>query len=135
MNKIEDVIKNISLNPMLIQMTFRYKNSTDLSGFILRKPKFITHDKTGMESCSFIIYQINNKKDVLQIDSFSCITFVKDLVEQLKTLENVTFVATVGKMRFSKIVHGLYSQVVEMETLFELDEPLAEEWERKENDK
>ena len=53
--------------------------------------------------------------------------YVKELIEQLKKQQKVLFVATVGKLRHH-FKYGDYSQVVEMQTLAELDLPLANEW-------
>ena len=113
--------------PMLMEMTYKYRNDVELSGFIIRKPKFIKHDKTGVESCSLLLFQINNANGQLKLESFNCMVYVKDLIEQLKEQKNVLLVATVGKLRHH-FKYGDYSQVVEMKTLYELDIPLANEW-------
>lgn len=129
--KIEEVIDQVIQNPICVDMVYKYRNSIDLCGWILRKPKFVKHDRTGVESASVLIYQIDNTKGKIKLESFSCMVYVKDLIEQLKKQENVCLVATVGKLRYSKIVSGLYSQVLEMKTIYELDIPLAEEWKKK----
>ena len=105
-------------------MTYKYRNNVELSGWIIRKPKFIKHDRTGVESASILLYQINGE---LKIESFNCMCYVKELIEQLKKQKKVLFVATVGKIRHH-FKYGDYSQVVEMKTLAELDVPFAAEW-------
>ena len=135
MKTINKVVEEIVDNPLIAEMTNRYKNTLELSGLILRKPKIIKHDKTGVESCSFILFHFNNKKNYLILDSFSCITYDKDVIEQFKTLDKVICVATIGKVRYSKSIGGLYSQVHDIKTLFELDIGLADEWEKKKDDK
>lgn len=130
MAKVEDVINELVLNPATIDMTYKYRNNVDLSGWVIRKPKFIKHDIKGVESCSLLLYQINNSNGEIKVECYSCMVYVKELVEQLKKQENVLFVATVGKLRYSPKIRGYYSQVVEMATLMELDVPLADEQER-----
>jgi len=127
---INELIDEIVGNPIVIDMTYKYKNSIELSGWVLRKPKFITHDKTGVESCSLLLYQINNVNGEIVMNSFSCMVYVKELIEQLKTTNNVIFVACVGKVRHH-YKFGDYTQVLEMETIAELPNELAREWETK----
>ena len=127
MPKINDIVDKLVLNPITIDMTYKYKNTVELSGWIIRKPKFIKHDKTGVESCSLLLFQINNKNGDIKLESFNCMVYVKELIEQLKVQEKVLFVATIGKVRHH-YKYGDYSQIVEMQTLAELDLPLANEW-------
>ena len=129
----KNVLEKVLQSPIIYDSCYKNKNSIDLSGWVLRKPKFIKNDKTGTESCSLILYQINQTMGELKIESFSLMVYVKDLINQLKNQDKVLYVATIGKLRYSKIVQGLYSQVTEMETLFELDIPLAEQWNKNEN--
>lgn len=102
-----------------------YRNDIYLSGFLLRKPRFFKNDKTGVESCSFMLYQIIANSYGLKVESFNCITYVTPLVEQLKEQKNVIFVATVGKFRHSFKIENNYSQVLEMKTMIELDRELV----------
>lgn len=127
MPTFDKCIEELALNPATIDMTYKYSNNIELSGWIIRKPKFIKHDKKGVESASLLLYQINNSKGEIKIECFSCMVYVKELVEQLKKQENVLFVATVGKLRYSYKIRGYYSQVVEMATLMETDTPLVNE--------
>ena len=128
----KEVVSKVLASPILYESGYKNHNSIDLSGWVLRKPKFIKNDKTGIESCSLILYQINQVRGETKMETFSLMVYVKDLIDQLKQQDKVLYIATVGKLRYSKIVKGLYSQVTEMETLFELDIPLAEEWGKKE---
>lgn len=127
MPKINDIVDKLVLNPITIDMTYKYKNTVELSGWIIRKPKFIKHDKTGVESCSLLLFQINNKNGEIKLESFNCMVYVKELIEQLKVQDKVLFVATLGKIRHH-YKYGDYSQIVEMQTLAEMDLPLANEW-------
>lgn len=127
MKALKDTIDSMLGNPVLTEMTYKYRNNVELSGWIIRKPKFIKHDRTGVESASILLYQINNVNGELKIESFNCMCYVKELIEQLKKQKKVLFVATVGKIRHH-FKYGDYSQVVEMKTLAELDTPFANEW-------
>lgn len=128
MRTLTKVIEEVMKNPVVVEMNYKNKNLVELSGYILVKPKFIKHDRTGIESCSFILFQLNNRKGVLNVDSFSCMCYVKELIEQFKTLDKVIYVAALGQLRYSKIVKNTYTQVGEIKTLFELDDDLADEW-------
>ena len=127
MKPLKDTIDSMLGNPVLTEMTYKYRNNVELSGWIIRKPKFIKHDRTGVESASLLLFQINNVNGELKIESFNCMCYVKELIEQLKKQQKVLFVATVGKIRHH-FKYGDYSQVVEMQTLAELDIPFANEW-------
>lgn len=127
MKPLKDTIDLMLGNPVLTEMTYKYRNNVELSGWIIRKPKFIKHDRTGVESASLLLFQINNVNGELKIESFNCMCYVKELIEQLKKQKKVLFVATVGKIRHH-FKYGDYSQVVEMQTLAELDIPFANEW-------
>ena len=127
MKPLKDTIDLMLGNPVLTEMTYKYRNNVELSGWIIRKPKFIKHDRTGVESASLLLFQINNVNGELKIESFNCMCYVKELIEQLKKQQKVLFVATVGKIRHH-FKYGDYSQVVEMQTLAELDMPFANEW-------
>ena len=120
-------IDKLMLNPLTIDMTYKYTNNVALSGWIVRKPKYIKHDTKNIESCSFLLNQISNFNGVVKIETFSCVCYVKDLVEQIKKQKNILFVAIVGKVRHH-YKYGDYTQVVEMQTLAEIDLPLANEW-------
>ena len=125
MKTLKDTIEEMLTSPVLSSLTHKYKNSIDLSGWIIRKPKVVKHDTKKIESCSFILYQINNIKDVLKIDSYECITYITDLVRQLEKQDNIIFVATIGKVRHH-YKYGDYTQVLEMKTIAELNMPLIE---------
>lgn len=127
MPSFKETSDKLLLNPIVVDMGYKTKNSVELSGWIIRKPKFIKHDKTGVESCSLLLYQIMNVGGEIKIESFNLMVYVKELIEQLKNQKKVLFVATVGKIRHH-FKYGDYSQVVEMETLAELDIPFANEW-------
>ena len=127
MPSFKETSDKLLLNPIVIDMGYKTKNNVELSGWIIRKPKFIKHDKTGVESCSLLLYQVMNAGGEIKIESFNLMVYVKELIEQLKKQQKVLFVATVGKIRHH-FKYGDYSQVVEMETLAELDIPFANEW-------
>lgn len=127
MKTIKETIDLVLHNPVTMDLTYKYRNSVQLSGFIIRKPKFIKHDKTGVESCSLILYQINNAKGEIKLESFSCMVYGKNLVDQLKKVDKVLFVATMDILRHH-FKYGDYSQITEIETIAELDIDLTSEW-------
>lgn len=125
MKPISQLISDLALNPLMIDMTYKYSNVVELSGFLLRKPKVFKHDTKNVESCSFIVYQINNTSGSVRVETFSCITYVTELIEQLKVQDKVLLVANVGKIRYSSKI-GEYIQVLEMATLYELENDLVD---------
>jgi len=127
--ELTELINKLLIHPLLIEMTYKTKNQVELSGWILRKPKFIKHDKTGVESCSLPLYQITNANGKIKFESFSCMVYVKDLIEQLKKIDKVLFIAAMGKVRHHP-KYGDYSQITEIQTLIELELPLADEWKK-----
>lgn len=127
MPSYKETLDKLIMTPAALDMCYKTKNSIDLSGWVIRKPKFIKHDKTGVESASLLLYQVNNANGEIKVETFSVMVYVKDLVEQLKKQENILFVAIVGKLRHHYKL-GDYTQATEMLTLLELDIPLANEW-------
>ena len=126
MKKITQTINDLITNPILVDMTYKYRNSIELSGWVIRKPRFIKHDITGVESCSLSLYQINNVRGKIKVESFCLMVYVKDLIQQLKEQKNILFIATMGKVRHH-LNHGDYTQVTEIETIAELDIPFVED--------
>jgi len=124
---LEETIEKLVTNPLNVEMAYKYNNQIELSGWVLRKPKFITHDKKGVTSCSMILFQITNANGEIKVESFSTMVYVKELVDQLQMIDKVIFVATMGKLRHH-FKYGEYSQVTEMKTLVETDMPLAKEY-------
>lgn len=127
MPTFKEITDKLLTKSIVVDMGYKTKNNVELSGWIIRKPKFIKHDKTGVESCSLLLFQILNVNGEIKMESFNLMIYVKELIEQLKKQTNVLFVATVGKIRHH-FKYGDYSQVVEMQTIAELDIPLANEW-------
>ena len=127
----EETLDKMLENPLINEMTYKYRNSVELSGWIIRKPKFITNDKTGVESASLLLFQINNAGGRIRIESFNCITYVRDLIEQLKKQDKVLFIVSVAKLRHH-FKRGDYAQIVEMQTMGELEIPFADEYLKKE---
>lgn len=127
MPSYKETLDKLIMTPAALDMCYKTKNSIDLSGWVIRKPKFIKHDKTGVESASLLLYQVNNANGEIKVETFSVMVYVKDLVEQLKKQQNILFVAIVGKLRHHYKL-GDYTQATEMLTLLELDIPLANEW-------
>lgn len=128
---ISEVIAKVVENPVVLDMTKRYKNQIAISGWVLRKPKFTVYDSNGVESCSLILFQFENTADVLKIQTYSCMVYEQEIVKQIKNMKNVFYIAGVGKLCYSKIVHGLYAHLMELDIPRELDIPLAPQWERK----
>ena len=125
MKLTEETINKLMENPVVTDMTYKTRNSVELSGWIIFKPKFIKHDKTGVESASLLLFQLNNVSGQLKIDSFNLMVYVKDLIEQLKQQKNILFIASMGKIRHH-FKYGDYTQITEIETIAELDIPLLE---------
>lgn len=131
--KISEVIAKVVENPITVGMSKRYKNSVAISGWVLRKPKFQTFDSNGIESCSLILYQMENTTDYLKMQSYSIMIYDPTLVQELKNIKSVVFLAGVGKLCFSKKIKSLYCHLEEAKIVYELDIPLAEEWRRKDD--
>lgn len=131
MRKIQEVFDELLQHPMVVQVKDKQQNYCILSGFILRKPKFIKLDNTGVESCSLLLYQVNQTKGNTSVQVFSVVTYVKDIIKELKEVNQCAFVTFCGKALHSKKITGLYFQATVMEKDFELGIDLADEWEKK----
>lgn len=131
MKTITEIIKELALNPLVLENQENYRNVCKVSGYLIRQPKFIKNDKTGVESCSFILYQINNEKGSVTTDSFGCMTYIKEIVEKLKTINTVAFIEVMGNYRYQRKLKTHYTQATTMKIVFELDTELTEQWEAK----
>lgn len=129
-NDLTKLIEKLANEPIIIDMTRKYQNAMILNGWILRKPKIIVHDTNHKESCSFILYQVVNANGLIEIQSFSCMTFIKSIVDQFKEQKNILCVRVVGKSKYSKYAKMSYCQVEEIKTLVELDYDMASEWKK-----
>ena len=131
----EEVFKKINETPLVRELQGKFRNNVEVSGFILRKPKFIMTKKgKPRESACFILYQPKFSSQYVKVDSFSCMTFTEDLVEQFKKLDNVIYVNCLGTLRFSRKVNSLYVAVNQITTNGELDIKLAEAYVGKNDD-
>lgn len=130
--EVEQVVNELMELPFINDMTHKYRKEASISGFILRKPKYIKHDLTQKESCTFQIYQIDNEGGATKIYSYSIIAYTLDIIEQLKKLDKVCLVALVGTIFYSTKTKCLCIRVGEIKTLMECDIELADEWRKKE---
>ena len=121
------LIGELVQNPIVVDYSNKYTNNIELNGFIVKKPRFFKHDKSGIESCSFVLFQLTNNASRLEIASFSCMTYIKELVDQLRQVDKVLMVHCSGKLIYSKKVQGCYPQVIAIETLYEFDLDLENE--------
>lgn len=131
MRRIDEVFNELLQHPMLVQIKDKQQNYWILSGYILRKPKFIKNDNNGVESASLLLYQVNPTVGNTSVQVFSVVTYVKDIVEEIKKIDKVSFVTFCGKGTFSKKINGLYFQATVMEKSFELGIDLADKWEKR----
>lgn len=122
-----EVIGKLVQSPIVVGYSNKYTNIIELNGFIVKKPRYFKHDKSGTESCSFVLFQLTNNAGRLEIASFSCMTYIKELVDQLKVLDKVIMVHCGGKLIYSKKVNGCYPQVIAIQTLYEFDLDLESE--------
>lgn len=123
-NETIGFILNSELAP---ETTYRYKNTIVLSGWVIRKPKFILSEKSRVESCSLLLFQINKTTRYIKIDSFSCLAFDKIVVEELKKLNYVTYIGLLGVLRYSKKA-GLHIQITSTKVLKKTKLPLTAEY-------
>lgn len=124
MSDIQDALIELSKHPLIHDMAYKYRNAVEVSGFLVREPNFIKNDKTGMESCSFLLYQVEHTQKGLMVDIFGCLTFDDNLIKELAKLKGITFLACVGKYRYNKKRNTHYAQISEMKVLYEIDMPL-----------
>ena len=123
---IKSVIASLMNNPLSVDP--HYKNQVAINGFIIKKPTITLHEKSGIESCSFALYQIVNGNNVSKIDDYNCMTFDKDLIAQIKEQKDVLYVGIEGQLRYSKRIKSLYIHVMKMKTIAETKLPFATEW-------
>lgn len=127
MRTLLQVIEELQQNPITNSMNKRYTNSCSLNGFVLKKPHFIKHDTRGIESCSLLLYQLFTANGTNTLQTYTCMVFEKDLVDQLKSVDKVMLFAVSGKLKYSKIIKGLYLHILEIHTLCETDIDLVEQ--------
>ena len=126
MKSLNEIVEELAKNPIINDMSKKYKNEVAISGLIIRKPKFFKHDTTGKESSSIVLYQIVQDTNQTSVYSYSVMIYIPELIEQLKTLDKVCLVAIVGAIHYSKKINGLFIKVKEMHTLIEFENELAE---------
>ena len=110
---IKSVIASLMNNPLSVDP--HYKNQVAINGFIIKKPTITLHEKSGIESCSFALYQIVNGNNVSKI-------------AQIKEQKDVLYVGIEGQLRYSKRIKSLYIHVMKMKTIAETKLPFATEW-------
>ena len=111
-----------------------YKNLVYLSGWIIDKPRVITHDTLGRESVSFIIAQFNtNSEGFAYAKTFHLMSYVTPIVETIKSLTNISFIICKCQLQYNNKTKRFYPQVYELKVADKLAYPLDQESEE-END-
>lgn len=125
---IEDKIIRISQSSIFASIVGRYANVWQVSGFLLQKPKLIKHDKFNITSCVFIVHQIGVAQDGHLIDiSFNLLTFKKELIDKLMSLQHCCFISGLAQMSFNKKIKQLTGKVYDMDITCEMLEEDLEE--------
>ena len=122
----EETLQELINHAMVIKASYKHQNALVLSGYIIKKPTIVKHDTKDVHSCSFVLYQLNEKGGKPWYESYSCITYIKDLVEQFEQLDHVIYVSVKGKLRYSTRHKTSYLQVLEIKTHFELETKLGD---------
>lgn len=129
---LNDKIKQIAESSLNFGMNNRYANSCQLSGWIMQKPKFSHNPKNGANAVSFILYQVMvTPSGEIETNSFSIITYVDGIMEQLMKLENVAFIVLIGKLVFNRYKKTTSPQLMQCEITTVTDIELEPSYERK----
>jgi len=126
---LEELISEIGESALGVSMSGRYTNSLTLNGFLLQKPKFIRNQYRNNESCSFIIYQISRTLDnQTGVKSFNAITYLPQLVNKLKGVENCCFITLFCRLEWTPKLRSYTAQMYDCEITCEMDYKLLGEY-------
>lgn len=119
---MKNIVMGIAKSNIGLSMNNRYINRVTLNGFIIQKPRFITNDKTGNKSCSFVLHQINQDISGYVLDkTFGIICFIPSVIEKMKTIDHVCFVNIVGTFERNRFKKMNNCQVLDFEIVCLLD--------------
>lgn len=128
---LNNKIKQIADSSLNFGMNNRYANSVQLSGWIMQKPKFSHNPRTNSKAVSFILVQVmTTPTGEIETNSFSIITYVDGIMEQLLKLEHVAFVVMIGKLVFNRYKKTTSPQLLQCEITHETDIELEPSYER-----
>ena len=132
---LNDKIKQIAESSLNFGMNNRYANSVQLSGWIMQKPKFSHNPRTNSKAVSFILFQVmTTPTGEIETNSFSVITYVDGIMEQLMKLEHVAFIVLIGKLVFNRFKKTVSPQLLQCEITHETDIELEPSYERNSNE-
>lgn len=122
---LEEKIQEIANSTVNFGFNNKYVNGVALSGWVFQKPKFSENPIKKSKAASFIIYQVMVAPNgEIATNSFSCITYVDDLIEKLLKLDSVTFVTCNGRMIYNHYKHSYSPQVMSLNFDLSTDIPL-----------
>ena len=100
---LKEKILDFANSPLGVSINRRYTNRITINGLILQKPKFIKKDDSvNKVSCSFIIHQISTTERGEVVDTtYSVITYVPSVVDDMKKVDKCCFITCFGKLRRS----------------------------------
>lgn len=126
MNK--DTIEKVRTSIYALTIENMYKNTVCLSGWIIPKPNFFKHDKTGKESVSFIIVQyIRDSQGYAYYKSYSLLSYVTQVIETLKNQKKICYIICDGQVQFSSLKKMFYPQIYDLRVIYSLDLDLESE--------
>ena len=92
-----------------------YKNLVCLSGWILDKPRVITHDTLGRESVSFIIAQFNRDRNGFSyMKTYHLLSYAKSVVNIIKELTSISFIICDCQLQYNNKTKRFYPHVYDL---------------------
>lgn len=123
--KLKKTLEWFMKHPIVVDSQLKQKNVVQMSGWVIKKPKITHNEERDTYACSFVIYQYKTIGRRAHYSSYTCMTYIPELVKQFGQQENVIMLGCVGKIETSK-KYGHYINVTELVTLCELDDPLVD---------
>lgn len=128
---MQELIKFIVDTPLGVSMNEKYANSLQINGFVLQKPRFIKHEETGHESCSFIVHQLNRDMYGIKDKTYSMISYLPSIIEKVKQIDSVCFVNCLARLEWNskRLSYTPVIHTIEITSIF--DKELLPPYERK----
>lgn len=123
--KLKKALVKYLKHPIVVDSQILQKNVVQMSGWVIKQPKITCNDIRKTYACSFTIYQFKTIGRRAHYSSYTCMTYIPELVKQFKEQKNVIMLGCIGKVETSK-KFGHYINVGELVTLCELKEPMIQ---------
>lgn len=119
-----EIIIEIAESTLGQLLEIKHKNSLIISGFLYQKPRFLVHDKTKFESCTFVLHHIARLKNRIMDKPYPLMIMKKDIIKKFKQIDKVCYITCCCRVEWQPKMKSLAAKVMDFEINYSTDRGL-----------